>query len=115
VPVRNPLPLYLGIGAAVLIAAVALALTLRGGSGAGTGAAQSTGIAPIRSLDIATRQKISDLNAAAQAFLRMNNTDEAEARFLQVLTELDCHDEEARRGLNVLNPEKAQQIVAECK
>jgi serine/threonine-protein kinase PpkA len=103
----NKTPLLIGAA----LAAVAIA---------GGGIWYATRPAPIadtpkNSLEEIERQtRIQDLLAAANSFLRMSNPDMAEDRYLQVLNDYDCANEEARRGLSAINPGKAQQIAASC-
>lgn len=57
----------------------------------------------------------TDKLAAAQSFARLRNFDTAEELYVQVLTQYDCTNREARRGLEGLNPTKLNELLARCK
>ncbi len=58
--------------------------------------------------------KMQDLLAAANTFARIQNYEMAEDRYAQVLRDFECTNEEARRGLTAINPQKLAEIVAGC-
>ncbi len=58
--------------------------------------------------------EMGDKLAAATSMTRNGRMDEAEALFEKVLIEFDCTNEEARRGLGILNREKLDQVLARC-
>ncbi len=58
--------------------------------------------------------KVRDLLAAGESQIRLGDTDSAEDNYVSVLA-IDCTSPEARRGLELLNPDKAKEIVSGCK
>lgn len=66
-------------------------------------------------MDAGKRIEMQEKLAAANSFIRLGNTDNAEELYVLVLEEYDCSDEEARRGLQALNPGKLQSIVDGCR
>ncbi len=69
---------------------------------------------PRKKLNPDEKLRVSDLNAAAQAQMRIGSTDDAENNFRKVL-EIDCTDPEARRAYQALNPKAAKTVFAACK
>lgn len=65
-------------------------------------------------LDQAKRLEMQDKLAAAQSMARNNQMENAEALFVMVLTQFDCTNAEARRGLEALNPDKLNELLARC-
>ncbi len=68
---------------------------------------------PTKELTLEQRQYVGEQNEAAQSFVNNRMNDQAEEAFLRVLG-VDCTDREARRGLKILNPAKANEIVTGC-
>ena len=68
---------------------------------------------PSKVLTLEQRQYVGQQNEAAQSFVNTGMNDQAEEAFIRVL-EVDCTDREARRGLKILNPAKADEVVANC-
>lgn len=78
-------------------------------------AANTTGTATTQTLaEIEKATKVQDLLAAANSFARNKIFDMAEDRYIQVLRDLDCSNEEARRGLSAINPTRLQELTAGC-
>jgi len=78
-------------------------------------AAITTGTATTQTLaEIEKATKVQDLLAAANSFARNKIFDMAEDRYIQVLRDLDCSNEEARRGLSAINPTRLQELTAGC-
>ena len=73
-----------------------------------------TDAGPSKELTLEQRQYVGEQNEAAQSFLRSKMNDQAEETFIRVL-KVDCTDREARRGLKILNPDRANEIVAGCE
>ncbi|MCU0754488.1 MAG: protein kinase [Xanthomonadales bacterium] len=59
--------------------------------------------------------EMSDKLAAATSMTRLGRMDEAAALFEVVLTQFDCTNQEARRGLGILNREKLDEVLARCE
>lgn len=52
---------------------------------------------------------------AAESFIRAGNTKNAENLFETVLTQFDCHNQDARNRMKILNPEKLSRIIKSCE
>jgi serine/threonine-protein kinase PpkA len=63
----------------------------------------------------AQRLEMQDKLAAAQSMARNGLMDNAEDLYVLVLTQFDCTNLEARRGLEALNPAKLNELLARCK
>ncbi|MFK7955544.1 MAG: serine/threonine-protein kinase [Lysobacterales bacterium] len=110
-----PLVPIIAIAATVAVAAV-VGINLMGGEEPSNGSGQS-GAIPIglgQNLDVAERERMQELLAAAASMSRINNYEQAEANLFKVLSEFDCKNEEARRGLQALNPTRAEEIIQIC-
>lgn len=77
-------------------------------------AAASTQVAQGSNQDVARQVEMQDKLAAATAFTRMGRYEDAELNLVDVLTEYDCKNEEARRGLMALNETRARELIAAC-
>lgn len=66
-------------------------------------------------LDQAQRLEMQDKLAAAQSMARNGLMDSAEELYVVVLTQFDCTNLEARRGLEALNPERLNELMARCQ
>ncbi len=114
-PSRLPLVPIIAIAATLAVAAV-VGFSLIGGEDGGS-AGGRPGDIPIglgQNLDVAERERMQELLAAAASMSRINNYDQAEANLFKVLSEFDCKNEEARRGLQALNPTRAEEIIQIC-
>lgn len=106
---KKPVALMAGIAAAILVAAA-------GGYVAFKPSAPAAPSGNKRSLEeIEKARKVQDLLAAANSFAGIQSYDSAEDLYVQVLRDLDCTSEEARRGLEAINPTKLQELIASCK
>ena len=67
--------------------------------------------------DLTPAQKIEMTNklAAANSFFNMENFDAAEQHYIDILTNFDCQEADARSRLKIINPEKLNQIIAACE
>ncbi len=52
--------------------------------------------------------------SAANSFFNVENFDVAEQHYIDILTNYDCKEEDARGRLKTINPEKLEQIIASC-
>ncbi len=110
-----PLIPMVAIGLTIAVAAV-VGVSMTGGDEAPTQSANPGNI-PIglgQNLDVAERERMQELLAAAASMSRINNYEQAEANLFKVLSEFDCKNEEARRGLQALNPTRAEEIIQIC-
>ncbi len=66
--------------------------------------------------ELTPAQKIEMSNKlqAANSFFNMENFEQAEAHYVDVLTNYNCKEADARGSLKVINPEKLNQIIAAC-
>jgi len=66
--------------------------------------------------NLTTEQRIrmQDLLQSAATFSRIGNYEQAEKNLLQVLEDFDCTNQEARRGLQALNPGAAEFVISNC-
>lgn len=73
-------------------------------------------LAAIRShpLSTADQSRVQDLLAAGNAHLRMENHEEAAAMYERVLSEFDCANVEARRGLHATAPDRLTAPLRQC-
>lgn len=60
------------------------------------------------------RIRVQELLQSAATFSKIGNYDQAEANLLSVLEEYDCGNQEARRGLQALNPGAADFVINNC-
>ncbi len=59
--------------------------------------------------------ELSQKLAAANSFFNMENFDAAEQHYMDILTNYDCQEADARSRLKIINPEKLNQIIAACE
>jgi len=62
----------------------------------------------------AQKIEMSQKLAAANSFFNLENFETAEEHYIEVLTNYNCKEEDARGRLKVINPEKLQQIIDAC-
>ncbi len=105
-PLKSPLVMG-GIAVAIVAGLIAAVLIARNPGPVATVAA--------REIPIETRKKISRLLAAADSMSKIKNYQQAEDNYAKVLTEYDCANDEARRGLEAHNPERAAKVIAACQ
>lgn len=113
-------PIMAIAGAAVIVAAVALGVALwPKGNGAGTTNGGNDGpigaSAQMRPLTNSESIEMSDKLGAATSMARLDNFEGAELLYVEVLQKYDCFNEEARRGLTLINKAKADELIAACK
>ncbi|MEM1090431.1 MAG: serine/threonine-protein kinase [Pseudomonadota bacterium] len=113
---RSSLPL-LPIAAVVItvvVAAVVGARMMGGDSNTAPSNPSGIRVGMGQNLDVAERERMQELLAAAASMSRINNYEQAEENLFKVLSEFDCKNEEARRGLLALNPTRAEEIIQIC-
>lgn len=59
--------------------------------------------------------EMNDKIMAAESFIRAGKFNTAENLFETVLTQYDCHNQDARNRMNTLNPEKLKKIMQSCQ
>ena len=66
--------------------------------------------------NLTTEQRIhvQELLQSAATFSKISNYEQAEANLLSVLEDYDCANQEARRGLQALNPGAADFVISNC-
>ncbi|MEM9530413.1 MAG: serine/threonine-protein kinase [Pseudomonadota bacterium] len=111
---KKKLPLVpIALAATVVVgAAVAWAVLNGGSSTPATNPGIRIGLG--QNLTVAERERMQELLAAAASMSRINNYEQAEENLFKVLSEFDCKNEEARRGLLALNPPRAEEIIGIC-
>ncbi len=102
--------------AILVVVAAVFGARMMGGSGSDAGPSNPSGIrvGMGQNLDVAERERMQELLAAAASMSRINNYEQAEENLFKVLSEFDCKNEEARRGLLALNPSRAEEIIQIC-
>jgi serine/threonine-protein kinase PpkA len=118
---KSPLPGGLPLvpvaagGAAVLVLVLVVVFWPKGEPSLPTGPA--TAPVQVDGAVLTQEQSIEmqDKLAAAQSFARLQNFDSAEELYVQVLTQYDCTNREAQRGLEALNPQKLNELTTRCK
>lgn len=114
-------PIMAIAGAAVIVAAVALGVALwpKGDGGTTNGSNGNEGpIGASQQMRPLTPSEVNDMSdklAAATSMSRIENFEGAEGLYVEVLQKFDCFNEEARRGLTVINKARADELIAACK
>lgn len=62
----------------------------------------------------ADQSQVQNMLAAGNAYLRLQNRDAAAAVYERVLREFDCANEEARRGLEAIAPDRLSASLRRC-
>lgn len=62
----------------------------------------------------ADQTRVQDMLAAGNAYLRLQNDDAAAAVYERVLSEFDCANVEARRGLKAIAPDRLSASLRHC-
>ena len=65
-------------------------------------------------LNTEQRMRMQDILQSAATFSKIGNYEQAEANLLLVLEDYDCGNQEARRGLQALNPGVADTVISAC-
>lgn len=66
-------------------------------------------------LSMSDRLRVEDLLAAGTAYLRMANYAAATAVYERVLTEFDCANVEAQKGMRALAPDRLESAMLSCQ
>ncbi len=102
---RLPAMPVLAVAAVLLLAAIVAVVALnRGGPTPGGG----------DNLTTEQRIRMQELLQAASSLTKIGNYEQAEENLAKVLTEFDCRNQEARRGLQGINPGRAEELIATC-
>jgi serine/threonine-protein kinase PpkA len=100
--------------AAILVVAVIGYTQLKPGDAGSDPGTSPTVVSSGSNLTTEQNLRMQDLLQSAATFSRIGNYQQAEENLVKVLQDFDCTDQEARRGLKALNPQRAQEIVAAC-
>lgn len=68
----------------------------------------------LTALTPAQKIEMSQKLAAANSFFNMENFDVAEEHYIDILTNYNCNEEDARGRLKIINPEKLKPIIDAC-
>ncbi len=101
------MPVIGAIAATLILVAVAAFVFLGSDSG---GSATASG----DNLTTEQRVRMQELLQSAATFTKIGNYEQAQENLIKVMTEYDCKNQEARRGLKAIDPGKAENLIASC-
>lgn len=104
----KPVMLYAAVAVLVVVVVVGVAMWPKGKT------TDNSGI-PEAILSVEQRTEMGKALAAAESFLNLGNYEAASTNYVKVLSEFDCNNREARRGLQGVDPDLYKKTVEACE